>query len=927
MTNQFIRNKFITRILYVCVALACAAAAYGQAIISTVAGGGFTNNAPALKSRLASPQSVALDASGNVYISISGYILKLSNGIITAVGGGGPSLLSSQDGPALTVRIFPTDLVVNSSGNLLFLDSSMLRELNLAQGKITTLAGQDAKSGHSGDGGPATQALLDSPQQIALDAEGNIYVVELAGYVRKITASTGVISTVAGDGGFAFSGDGGPATSATMLHPAGVAVDSTGNIYIADTGDYRIRKVNASTKIITTIAGGSHTVDSGDNGQAVDASFAGVGALGIDSKNNLYVIDVNRVRRIASSNSVITTVAGGSKAGLAGDGGAATAAELNMPLGLALDAAADLYIADTDNGRIRLVSAASGAISTIAGTSQNGDGGLASGAILYSPAAVAVDAAGNLYIGGGNLIRKVTQATGVISTIAGGGSSSANGIPATEAQINPISLAFDASGDLYVGEPGTIREISSSGTITTIAGTGAFGYSGDGGPAAQAKIGYPSQLAFDAAGSLYFSDSGNKRVRQINTTGVINTVAGNGVASFSGLGQPATQTGIGLVVGVAVDANNNIYAGGENTGYLLEFSPSGVVSVSGGNTGCSYIGDGGLATAASICQPTSLAVDASGNIFVGDSTCYCVRRIAAGTGVIQTVAGNGILGYSGDGGTATLAELRSVSAIALFGSTLYIVDGTAGVVRAVTPDAPPAMPGSPTFSAITSSASFQTGGIAPGELISFFGHYLGAVTPAWATLGSNGRVTEELSSVQVLFDGVPSPLIYVAAGQINAVAPYSVANGIRQVTVQTPGGSFSSTGASNAASAPAIFPYAIVNADGTVNTPSNPALAGTYVVMYGTGLGQTDPVGVDGELNPLSNFPTQVNAVALSISQNQLFGQTTSMSVYYAGPAPGLVSGVCQINVQIPLGLISGENFIQITAGPGVSPAIPIYIY
>jgi len=919
----------VTRIIYAAGALTCAATAYGQAIITTAAGGGFVNNAPALQSHLASPQGVAVDTAGNVYIGDSGRILKIdhSSGVLSAVAGGGASVISANDGPALSVRIFPTALAISAAGNVLFLDSSMLRQFSSQQNTITTIAGKDATNGNTGDGGPAAAALLNQPQQFCLDAAGNIYIAELAGFVRRIDAVTGVITTIAGTGGLTFGGDNGPATSATLLKPSGIAVDSSGNLYVADAGELRIRMIAASTHIITTIAGTGHGPSAGDGAAAKNASFGSLGQLAIDSHGNLSATDDNRIRKITAATGIIATAAGNGIAGLAGDGGQAAQAEINLPVGLAADSAGDLFIADTGNQRVRLVTAATGVITTIAGTSQNGDGGLAAGAVLASPTGLAVDASGNLYIAAGSLIRKVTQATGVISTYAGGGNSTSDGIPATQAKLSPLSLAFDSAGNLIVGQPGMIRRIDSSGAVNTIAGNGVFGFSGDNGPATQAQVGYVIALAVDSSGNLFFSDAGNKRVRRIDAgTGVITTVAGNGQPGFSGLGQPAIQTAIGNVAGVAVDPNGNLYVGSMTTGIMLKVSSAGVVSAAGGNTGCSYIGDGGLATNASICQQTSIALDAGGDVFVGDTTCSCVRRIANGTGIIQTVAGSGAVGYTGDNGPALQAQLRTVSSIALYGSTLYIADGTAAVVRAVTPDSPPALPGVPSFSSITSSASYQTGGIAPGELISFFGHYLGSATAAYATLGSDGRVTNELSNVQVLFDGVPSPLIYVAAGQINAIAPYSVANGIHTVTVQTPGGSASSTNVSSAPSAPAVFGYAIVNPDGSRNDVNHPAPKGSVVVMYGTGLGQTDPPAVDGAINPLSNFPKQVLPVALNISRNPLFGTPVPMTVYYAAPAPGLVSGVCQINALVPDSVASGENFISIAAGPVPSAPITFYV-
>jgi uncharacterized protein (TIGR03437 family) len=929
MPTLSLRFANIARILYATGTLACTPAAYGQTpTITTVAGGGFVNNQPALQTYLGNPQGVAVDGSGNVYISDAGRILRVAHGtsVLSAVAGGGTMLSSPSDGPALSVRITPTDLAVNSSGNLLFLDSSMLRQLNLQQSAITTIAGKYATNGSTGDGGPAAAALLNAPVQFSLDSAGNIYIIELAGYVRRIDAATGVISTIAGNGGARFGGDGGPATAATFVRPSGIAVDSSGNIYIADAGDLRIRKITAATGIINTIAGTGNAQEHGDGGSALLASFLGLGELAIDSHNNLYLIDVNRVRVITASSGAITTVAGNNAPGLAGDGGPAKQAELNAPATLALDSAANLYIADTGNRRIRLVTAATGIISTIAGTSQNGDGGLAAGAVLNSPMAVAVDAAGDLFIAESSLIRKVSAATGVISTFAGGGTSAPNGVPALQAKLSPLSLVFDSAGNLIVGEEGLIVSIDSGGTVTTIAGTGVYGFSGDGGPAAAAQVGVVSALAIGSSGALLFADGGSKRLRSIDSGGVITTVAGDGQAAFSGGGQSAASTGIGNPAGVAVDSSGNIYVGSVNIYYLLKISAAGAVSIAGGLGGCGYIGDGGPATLAGMCQPSSLALDSSANLYVGDTTCYCVRRIAAGTGIIQTVAGNGVKGYTGDNGAATEAQLASVSGIALNGTTLYIVDTTSGVVRAVTPDTPPALPGTPSFSQLVSSATFQEGPVAPGELITFYGHYLGPATPGTWTIGANGQLTIPNANIQVFFDDVPAPLYYVSAGQVNAIAPYSVVNGLTTVRVQTAGGSVSSTTIGATGSAPGIFPFAIVNQNGSLNSAANPIPVGSYVTMYGTGLGQTNPAGVDDVLTPVTNFPSQIYSTSVGISMNLLFSTPVPMKVLYAGPAPGLVEGVCQIDAVVPAGVSSGEYFMRISAGPGASPPIPIYV-
>jgi uncharacterized protein (TIGR03437 family) len=910
------------RSLCVAGALACATAAYGQGVISTVAGAGFVNNQPATESRLTSPAGVAVDASGNVYIAASTRIVKVdhASGILSVVAGGGSSVYNTGDGPALSVRVLPTTLAIDQSGNVLFLDSSRLRKLNLQLGTVTTLAGTFVVNSSTGDGGPAVDATLNSPQQFCLDSKGNIYIVELAGYVRRIDATSSVITTVAGNGGPRFAGDGDPATAATLIAPTGIAVDSSGNLYISDTGDFRIRKITAATQIITTIAGTGHGPASGDGGSALAASFDGPYGLAVDSHANVYALDKNRVRLITAATGRIATIAGNGQPALAGDGGPAVQAQLNGPTSLALDSAGDLYIADTGNQRVRVVAAASGVIQTFAGTSDNGDGGLAAGAVLATPTALAVDAAGDLFIGGGNVIRKV-DTSGIISTIAGGGNSTQNGVAALQAQLNPLSMAVDSAGNLYVGEPSRVVRIDTAMTVTTIAGTGVAGYSGDGGVATSAQVNNVNAVAVDPAGDVLIADFGNARVRRIAAaTGIITTVAGNGQTTYSGIGGNAAQAGIGSATGVAVDPTGNIYISSTKTYFLFKVSPAGTLSIAAGVGGCGYLGDGGPGTTAAVCQPLSLASDTNGNIFIGDNNCYCVRELAQGTGIIQTVAGVGSKGYDGDGGPATQAHLQTATALAVSGTTLYIADVLSGVVRGVTPDTPPALPGKPSFSALVSSASFVGGALAPGELVSFFGNYLGQGTPVvW-----NGTQTYNLGGVQVFFDGIPAPLIYVAAGQVNAIVPYAAANPVKVVNVETPGGTASGSDIPLSLSSPAVFPNAIVNQDNTLNGPAHPAPTGSIIVMYGTGLGATNPASVDGVLTALSDFPKQVYQSQLIISQNPLFSTPISMEVLYQGPAPGLVAGVFQINARIPAGASPGQNAMEIES---TTTSLPITVY
>jgi RHS repeat-associated protein len=340
-----------------------------------------------------------------------------------------------------------------------------------APGYINTVAGKGTQ-GYSGDGAAAVNAQIYYPQGMAVDAQGNLYIAdEDNNRIRKVTAATGIITTVAGNGTGGFSGDGGSALSAELYLPSGVAVDSSGNIYIADTYNNRIRKVTASTGIITTVAGNRTGSYPGDSGPALAAWLASPLGIAFDASGNLYVADSADclVRKIVISTGIITSVAGnGVACAYAGDGYAATVAELNYPSAVALDPSGNFYIADRNNFRVRKVTLSTGKISTVAGTGVNGssgDGGLATVAKI-GPTGVAVDGSGNLYIA-------------------------------------------DASGS-------SVRKVlASNGIINTVAGNGTVGYSGDGGLATSASLNIPTAVALDAGGNNLFLSDRNQRIRAV----------------------------------------------------------------------------------------------------------------------------------------------------------------------------------------------------------------------------------------------------------------------------------------------------------------------------------------------------------------------------------------------------------------------------
>ncbi|BFH60104.1 NHL domain-containing protein [Paenibacillus azoreducens] len=370
-------------------------------------------------------------------------------------------------------------------------------------------------------------------------------------YGGKVHAASGyTINTEAGIGINDYSGDGGPAASAGLNNPSGVAVDSTGNLYIADSSNHRVRKVDTSGKI-STIAGTGTGGYSGDGGPATSASLNNPYGLTIDSIGNLYISDYSNdcIRKVDISGK-ISTVAGGKGNGYSGDGGPATSAKLSYPDGVAVDSSGNLYIADKGNHRIRKVDTM-GTISTVAGTGvrgYSGDEGNAASAQLGSPAGVAVDWVGNLYISDtfNHRVRKV-DTTGKISTIAGtdGPGYWGDGVPATSAILNqPIGIAVDHGGNVYIADRSNsrIRKVDTSGNISTIAGTGRYNYSGDGGPATSADLNCPYGMAIDRSGNLYIADVLNNRIRKLSLSA--QTVVAFAGSSIPGVGMddPITLT-------------------------------------------------------------------------------------------------------------------------------------------------------------------------------------------------------------------------------------------------------------------------------------------------------------------------------------------------------------------------------------------------
>ena len=623
-------------------------------IVTNFAGGSTTGYATSIAQ---SPWGLAWLGS-NLLISDDGGLrilaLNPATGVETVVAGNGQPGSSGDGGPATTAAIgYPRDLAVDTTGDIFFAADDRVREI-LANGTITTLAGAGLLSGAHG---------------VAVDSAGNVFIADTGHHtVRKV--SGGVITTVAGTAGtYGYSGDGGPATGALLKSPDAVAVDGSGNLFIADTGNVRIREVDHTTGVITTVAGTGTTGGTCATGAAVTTPLFSPVGLAFDGSGPLLITD--------NADNCVRSLSSGTLTGVAYS---------NQSQSAVADPSGNIYVARTSagpNGGLVLEFTASTTSTVVAGSNGStcriyGIGGPATSAMLCGPDGVTVAPNGEIFIAdpGASEVLKV-DVGGVLRLVAGTGTagSAGDGGLATSAQLNgPVAVALDASGNIYISDfsNNAIRKVDhTSGVISTVAGTlGQYGFAGDGGPATSARLFGPEEITFDAAGDLLIPDTGNARVRMVTPTGIISTFAGDGSTSFDTFhGQPATSAHINGPTGVTVDSLGNVFIASvqsaarvdsqgniwsESNGNALFLAtgpgnrlvatsgcqailiPSSLVPVvlAGSSTqaGCSgNSGDGGPAAAAQFNTLYGVAVDGSGDVFVGDRINKRVRRIQAYT--------------------------------------------------------------------------------------------------------------------------------------------------------------------------------------------------------------------------------------------------------------------------------------------------------
>ncbi|HXP83253.1 MAG TPA: IPT/TIG domain-containing protein [Bryobacteraceae bacterium] len=690
-------------------------------------------------------EAVAVDRAGNVYSS-DGFaqVIKVTPaGVVTTVAGTGSAGYTGDNGPGVSAQLnHPNGMRVDSSGNVYIADTGnhIIRKVS-PSGTITTVAGTPKTGGYLGDGGPATAAQLNGPNDVAVDGAGNLYIADSRNAVIRKVDTSGIITTIAGNGTGGESGDGGPALSAQLNTPQFLALDATGRIYFSDVGNARVRLLTpaqgAAPATITSLSPASELAGGPDftvtvngtnfvsgaavqwNGASLATTFVSATQLSAQVSGSLiaaagsaritvvnpggttstaftFTISVP-LADPANGGYTISVAAGTGRTPYSGDNGPALQANMD-PRGVAVDGAGNLYLADNSGGRIRKVNPAS-TITSIAGggTSFPTTTSLPGNQILAGNlAGIAADSAGNVYFADDDaLVVKLTS--------AGMGSAFSN--------LPSEAVTVDQAGNVYSSDGfAQIIKVTPAGAVTTVAGTGSLGYSGDNGPGVSAQLFHPNGMRVDSSGNVYIADTGNHIIRKVSPSGTIATVAGT----------PKT----------------------------------------GG-----YLGDGGPATAAQLNGPNDVAVDGAGNLYIADSRNAVIRKVDT-SGIITTIAGSGTGGESGDGGPALSAQLNTPLFLALDATgRIYFSDYGNARIRLLTP---PAQTTPPATIASLQPSSASAGG------------------PAF-TLTVNG--TNFVSGAAVQWNGASLATTFVSATQLTAQVPASLiaATGSASIIVVNPG--------------------------------------------------------------------------------------------------------------------------------------------
>ncbi len=585
------------------------------------------------------PYGVAVDRGGNVYVAdtLNNTVRKISPAGDVVTLAGRPGQGGYADGTGAAARFNePFGVAVDDAGNVYVADASTnaIRKITSA-GVVSTVAGGGGAGSSDGTG---TAARLDEPRGVAIDVNGTLYVADYDNHlIRKIT-SAGVVTTLAGQADVAGSADG-MGTAASFRGPNGIAVDSTGVVYVADTGNRSIRRITAAG-VVTTL-----TASQGLNAPR---------GVAVDGTGRVLVADYgNHAIRTVAADGSIATLAG--TVGTPGPtDGAVTSARFHFPAGLAVSSDGTIYVADTANDTIRAI-ASGGNVTTIAGQAGRTSSvdGTGADARFEDPFSAAVDADGVVYIAdsAAHVIRRITP-TGAVTTYAGspGSYGSADGTGSAARFYSPFGVAVDTAGNVYVADSfnHTVRKIAAGGIVTTLAGSAQSGGKTDGAGTA-ARFDQPFGIAVDANGNVYVSDATANTIRKISPAGVVSTLAGLAGTPGSADGTGASAR-FAVPYAVAVDTTGTVFVVDHGNHTIRKVTADGVVTTLAGTAGSAGSTDGSGA-AARFRYPSGVAVDRDGSVFVADTDNHVIRQISL-SGEVTTVGGAGTPGSADGVGTA-----------------------------------------------------------------------------------------------------------------------------------------------------------------------------------------------------------------------------------------------------------------------------------
>lgn len=577
------------------------------------------------RARLCDPVGIALDASGNMYVTEIGShgVRRIADGFVNSIAGNGafhaPFPHGLVDASGSNARFDnPWGAAVDRAGNVYVADlfNNRIRKIIPSNSSVSTYAGSGTGGGFAD--GPASTARFSGTVSVAVDAAGNVYVADaFNNRIRKISTDK-IVTTLAGNGTRGFAD--GPGANAQFNDPEGVAVDAAGNVYVADGGNHRVRKITPGG-VVSTLAGNG--TQGYVDGSAPGAAFIYPAGITLDAAGNVYVTDNNRIRKITINPAAGTcTLAGNGIAGNTNDIGSFS--RFNLPAGVAVDAAGNVYVADEANDQIRKITS-TGVTTILAGSKGGFADGAGTTARFNTPTGVAVDGSGNVYVADqiNHRIRKITAA-GVVSTLAGNGTRGFADGAGTTAQFNyPVAVATDAAGNVYVADANNnrIRKVTTDGTVSTLAGNGTTGFAD--GSATAAKFSSPAALTVDAQGNVYVADKRNNRIRKITPDGTVSTLAGTGTTGYAD--GPGVTALFNAPMGITADAAGNVYVADAGNNRIRRITPAGVVATLQGTGIPAYVD--GLPVVASFNMPVGIAIDIYGTLYVGDRNDNAIRMI------------------------------------------------------------------------------------------------------------------------------------------------------------------------------------------------------------------------------------------------------------------------------------------------------------